>query len=73
MLKILFQLLNVEFSRPSKYPKNELLTQTLGVPKIELINLVVPLQLLNSIYKDYEYLSFSELDGYFNCLQAISL
>ena len=37
----------------------------------KLINLHVPLS--NSIYKDYEYYSFSEMHGYFNCLQAISL
>ena len=45
----------------------------LSVYKAELINLLVPLQLSNEIYKDYDYYSCSEIHGYFNCQQAISL
>ena len=39
----------------------------------ESINLLVSLQLSVRIYKDYKNDSFSEIHGYFNCLQAISL
>ena len=41
--------------------------------QIKLINLLVPLSLSNSTYKEYEYYSFSEIHGYLNCLEAISL
>ena len=37
----------------------------LSVHHIELINLLVPLQLSNSIYRDYNLFSFPEIHGHF--------
>ena len=62
----------MDLSRPTKYPKNELLIKTLIVPS-RVDKLTCHSITANSIFEDYEYYSFSEIHGHFNCLQAISL